>query len=242
MSVVFTCSIDDGHPFDMKMAELLDKHGLNGTFFIPIKNREAHPVMSPAQMRELASRFEVGSHTYDHCFLSSVGLAESHRQVTRGKQGLEEILGKKVAGFCYPGGKYRPADVAIVQSSGFRYARTTVNLCFDAGDNPFEMSTTVQFYPHPRSVYLRNFAKYGNWSRRRSGLRLALQHESWLDRLHALFDYAALHDRSFHMWCHSRDIDELDAWQHVDRFFAHVASKVAVQDRLNNAQLVARCF
>lgn len=242
MSVVFTCSIDDGHPSDMKMAELLDKNGLNGTFFIPIKNREAQPVMSPAQMRDLAGRFEVGSHTYDHCFLSSVGLTESHFQVTEGKRQLEQILGKNVAGFCYPGGKFRQADAAIVQSCGFRYARTTVNLCFDPGDNPFEMPTTVQFYPHQRSVYLRNFARYGNWSRRGNGLHLALRHESWLDRLYALFDYAALHDRSFHVWCHSRDIDELDAWHHVDHFFAHVATKVAVQDRLSNEQLAARCF
>jgi peptidoglycan/xylan/chitin deacetylase (PgdA/CDA1 family) len=242
MSVVFTCSIDDGHPSDMRMAELLHKHGLNGTFFIPVKNAEGHPVMKPAEIRSIAERFEIGSHTHDHCFLSSVDLAESHYQIAEGKRQLEDILGKKVSGFCYPGGKFRPADAAIVQSSGFSYARTTVNLCFDAGDNPFEMPTTVQFYPHSRNVYLRNFAKSGRWSQRRNGLRLAMQHENWLKRMYALFDYAALNDRLFHVWCHSKDIDDLGAWRHVDRFYAHVATRVACQDRIDNHELAARHF
>ncbi len=242
MSVSFTCSIDDGHPSDMKMAEILARHGLKGTFYIPIKNREGQPVMPPDQIRILAEQFEVGSHTYDHCFLSSVGLGESHYQVTEGKHQLEDILGHEVAGFCYPGGKFRQQDVAIVQSAGFKYARTTVNLCFDAGHKRFEMPTTVQLYPHSRSVYLRNYAKMGSWGQRRSGLQLALRHDDWIKRLYALFDHAALNDQSFHLWCHSHDIDNLKAWQEVNRFLEHVASRVAPENRLSNQELAEAAY
>ena len=242
MSVIFTCSIDDGHPSDMKMAELLDKHRLNGTFFIPIKNREGAPVMSAAQIRDLAGRFEVGSHTYDHCFLKSVDIAESHFQVTEGKKHLENILGRPVAGFCYPGGKYRAGDVEIVKAAGFKYARTTVNLCFDVGRKPFEMPTTVQIYPHARDVYFRNFTKSGDWLKRQNGLRITLSQKHWVRRLHELFDYAADHDGCFHLWGHSKDIDDLNAWADVDRFLASVADRVPFKNRLTNEQLAARYF
>lgn len=242
MSIVFTCSIDDGHPSDLKVAELLDKHGLNATFYIPINNEEGFPVMSPAQMRELGKRFEIGSHTYDHCFLKYVPLAEAHYQISAGKQRLEDILGREVSGFCYPGGAYRPGDAEMVRACGFRYARTTKNLCFDAGDRPFEMPTTLQLYPHDRAVYLRNYARFGNWRERRDALQLALHHKSWVDRLYALFDYAAVRGRAFHVWGHSRDIDQFDGWHELDRFLGHVAGAVRKPDRLTNEQMAARYY
>jgi peptidoglycan/xylan/chitin deacetylase (PgdA/CDA1 family) len=242
MSAVFTCSTDDGHPSDMKMAELLSKNGLNGTFFIPIKNREGLPVMSRAQIRDVGRQFEIGSHTYDHCYLKNVDLAEANRQITEGKTQLEDLLGKAIAGFCYPGGKYREAHAAMVQSAGFQYARTTMNLCFDAGHSRFEIPTTIQFYPHAKSVYLRNFVSAGSWPKRVSGLRLALQHDNWIERLYALFDYSCQQEGVFHMWAHSNDIDKLNAWSEVDRFFGYVAEKVTMQNRLNNQQLVSKEF
>lgn len=242
MGAVFTFSTDDGHPSDMKMAELLDKNGLNGTFYVPITNREALPVICQSQIRDIGRRFEIASHTYDHCYLKNVDLVEANRQITEGKNRLEELLGKPVAGFCYPGGSYREAHVELVQSAGFKYARTTMNLCFDAGFNRFEIPTTIQFYPHTKAVYFRNFFKAGRWNKRTGGLRLALQHTDWLERIYALFDYACKQESVFHLWAHSIDINRLNAWNDLDRFFAHVAQKVAVQNRLTNQQLVSKEF
>lgn len=198
--------------------------------------------MSASEIRDLSSRFEIGSHTYDHCFLKSVSLTESHYQVTEGKARLEDILGKQVTGFCYPGGKYRAADVEIVKASGFRYARTTVNLCFDAGNKPFEMPTTVQLYPHERNIYVRNFAKSGDWSNRQKGLFLAIQKKDWIKRLYALFDHAVDRNACFHLWWHSKDIDTHSVWNDLDEFLAYVSSKVAPHNRLTNEQLAARYF
>lgn len=242
MGTVFTCSIDDGHPSDMKMARLLDKHGMQGTFYIPIRNREGFAVMQPRQIRDLAQRFEVGSHTYDHCFLKYMELTDSHYQVTEGKKQLEDILGERVKGFCYPGGKYRPQDVEIVRAAGFRYARTTVNLCFDTGRKPYEMPTTCQIYPHQRGVYWRNFARAGDWKERHAGLRVAVRHEDWIQRLYALFDYACLHGRVFHLWGHSQDIDRFDAWEEMDSFLEYVSSRIPRHNRLSNAELAERYY
>ena len=175
MGVLFTCSIDDGHPSDLRMAELLGKHGLKGTFFIPLENREGLPVMSASQIRGIGREFEVGSHTYDHCYLNSVSELEATYQVNEGKKRLQEALGQKVEGFCYPGGKYLQKHVELVRAAGFSYARTTRNFCFDSGEKPFEIPTTIQFYPHSKSVYMRNFLSGGNWLTRLSGLNVVLR-------------------------------------------------------------------
>lgn len=242
MAIIFTCSIDDGHPSDLKMADLLKKHNLNGTFYIPIANREGLDVMTPPQMREVGQQFEIGSHTYDHCFLNSVGMTEAHFQVTEGKKILEDMLGNAVSGFCYPGGKYRRAHADLVERAGFNYARTTMNLCFDTGDNRFEMPTTCQFYPHPKSVYLRNFVRAGHWSKRHAGLALTFRTDGWVERLYKLFDYACANGSVFHMWSHSHDIDSLHAWRELDFFLAYASSIVPSHNRLNNQQLCSRFF
>jgi peptidoglycan/xylan/chitin deacetylase (PgdA/CDA1 family) len=240
--ILFTCSIDDGHPLDGKTAELLDKHGLKGTFFVPIKNREGVQVMSRERLRELSRRFEIGSHTYDHCYLRDLDIRRTYYQIAQGKQQLEDMLGLEVAGFCYPGGKYRQKDIELVRACGFRYARTTVNLFLDAGRSRFEMPTTLQFYPHKREVYLRNFIRSGHWIKRAGPLWLALQREGWIARLHALFDHACEQGGVFHLWGHSKQIEELQAWPHLDAFFAHVAQRVPGYGRLTNAELASRLY
>lgn len=113
-----------------------------------------------------------------------------------------------------------------------------MNLCFDTGNDPYEIPTTIQFYPHDPIVYIRNFAGSGKWHQRLNGLRIALRHENWISRLYALFDYACRHGRTFHLWGHSKQFEQLNAWNDLDDFLRHVAERVAVQDRLSNAQLV----
>jgi hypothetical protein len=242
MPVTFTCSVDDGHPSDIRIADMLNKHKLNATFYIPIKNKEGYPVMSHSKMRNIGESFEIGSHTFDHCFLNSVSMAQARYQIYEGKQKLEDILGRPVSGFCYPGGKYHKTHIDMVKRAGFKYARTTTNLCFDAGTNRFEIPTTCQFYPHAKSVYVRNFIKAMHWGERQAGLRAVLKEDNWMNRMVALFEHANQNDNIFHLWLHSHNLDDLDLWSDLDTFLAHVASKVLPEQRLTNVQLATRFF
>ncbi len=104
------------------------------------------------------------------------------------------------------------------------------------------MPTTIQFFPHDRNIYLRNFVKGGSWGKRQDALKVALKYDNWLDRLYALFDYSAERGSVFHLWGHSQDIDQFGAWEEFDRFLAYVAMQVARKNRLNNAQLAVRTF
>ena len=239
-TAVLSLSIDDGHPLDMRMAELLARHGVPGSFHVPVRNSEGQAVLSRAALRELSQNFEIGSHTLDHRFLAHLDLHEALRQITEGKRVLQDLLGKVVQGFCYPGGKYRALHCRMVEAAGFRYARTTRNLHLNVGHDPMEIPTTLQFYPHSRAVLMRNFLSQGQWRERRGVLDLLLREPHWLDRLRRLFAWVVRHGGVFHLWCHSLDIERLGLWQALDRFLAEAVEWIPPERRLTNLQLVTR--
>lgn len=242
MGYVFTCSIDDGHPADQRMADLLGHYGLPATFYLPIANCEGPPVMGAAQMREIDRNFEIGSHTHDHCFLSRLSDGDAQHQIRRGKRVLEDTLGHAVDGFCYPGGAYAGRHKVHVRLAGFRYARTTHNLFLSAGPNRYEMATTCQFYPHGRAVYLRNYLRGGGWLARRHGLEQVLRETDWERRLYGLLNAARQRQGVFHLWLHTQDVDQLNAWFQLEAFLAHAAAVTPVAARLTNGALAARFF
>ena len=164
--MLFTTSWDDGHPLDLRLAELLNRHGFRGTFYVPSRNREGRPVLPVSSLRQLDALGEVGSHTLDHCYLTTVNNATARRQIHDGRTTLENALGHSVSGFCYPGGRFRPEHRAMVKTAGFKYARTTKNCMLDVGVDCFERPTTLQFYPHSRVVYLLDWIRYRQWRQR----------------------------------------------------------------------------
>lgn len=240
--MIFSCSVDDGHPADLRMAHYLARHGIQATFYVPIHNMEGAPVLQGAQMRELAQAFEIGSHTHDHCFLSRLDDGQAQFQIAHGKSALEQILGRGVTGFCYPGGQYRPAHVKMVEAAGFDYARTIRNLHLGPGDGRFELATTCQFYAHGRAVYLRNFIRGAQWQRRAPLLWASLRQAEWQGRLHAMLEHAQVHGGVFHLWLHSIDIERMAAWEALDGFLRHAASLVPPGQRWTNAQLAGHYF
>lgn len=234
----FSMSIDDGHPLDLRMADLLYSHGIKATFYLPLENQEGAPVLSPAGMRQLTQTFEVGSHTRSHRFLNTLPGAEAWREIVDGKQQLQDQLGEEVKGFCYPGGRYQHLHTLQVRSAGFRYARTTQNLRIDVEFPAFEMPTTAQFYPHTRTVFFRNFISQRHWTKRRAALSASLTTDDWLMRLHALLDLSIERQGVFHLWCHSIDIEKLQLWNQLDTFLRRVADHMGPEQRVTNRDLL----
>ncbi len=234
----FSMSVDDGHPLDLRMADLLQSHDIKATFYLPLMNQEGAPVMSPASMRQLAQAFEVGSHTRSHRFLNTLTGAEAWQEIVDGKQQLQDQLGEVVEGFCYPGGRYQHLHKLQVRSAGFRYARTTQNLRIDLDFPVYEMPTTAQFYPHTRAVFLRNFVSQRRWVQRCAALQVSLKSSDWLARLYALLDLAIERRGVFHVWCHSIDIEKLQLWVQLDAFLRRVAEHIGAEQRVCNRDLL----
>lgn len=217
-------SWDDGHPSDIRLAELLSRFGLKGTFFLPLKNSEGRPVLSPEQIRHVARDFEIGGHTLDHIYLDRLGETEVHRQVVECRQRLEDITSKPVQGFCYPGGHVTEAALSAVKSAGFKYARTIENLRFDAGSDIYRMPTTIQFFPHPKYVYCSNYLRYGAYSARWPAFRSVLNARGFHERLRSLATECAHSGGVFHLWGHSWELDEFELWDELESFFSFLTS------------------
>ena len=220
--MIIVTSWDDGNPADMKIADLLERHGLNGTFFVCIKNKEGLPVLDKNDLRELDGRFEIGSHTFNHTRLNNIQNNFIDQEISDGKTGLEDILGHNVDGFCYPGGYITSYAMNSLRKNGVRYARTIENFCLDTGSNLYRVPTTMQIFPHKKQVYLKNFIKRGNLKRRWACFRHAMKGDSLWDALDLIAEDCCLRGGILHLWGHSWEIEQYNLWGELDAFFSRI--------------------
>lgn len=237
-SALFTLSIDDGHPLDLKIAELLKRYDIPATFYIPLHNSEGHPVLQTSALCELAKHFEIGSHTLNHKPLTYLTDKQAWEQITQGKQQLEDKIGYAIQGFSYPLGEHNPVHRKMVQTAGFHYARTTNNLHLQTGDDCYALPTSVQFFPHQRQVLLRNYFKQGQLSKRYPAFKICMSNACILDRVTRLFDYALYEHQVFHLWCHSLDIEKYNLWNMLDIVCRHIVEKTQPEQRVTNLKLI----
>ena len=231
----FTTSWDDGHPLDLRVAELLAKHRMSGTFYVPRRNLEGRSVLSKTELRTLAAQFEIGGHTFDHVRLDTVPASEVDQQVQRIKLAIENEIGNPVAGFCYPGGAHDSPIRESVKRAGFSYARTISNLHTDTPSDRFQIPTTLQLYPHHRYTYLKNFVRRGHWYKRSEMFAIAITSRGTEEALDRMLERATDLGGVFHLWGHSWEIEQLGLWSVLDRFLRDAAAVVAVKNRMSNA-------
>ena len=106
---LITTSWDDGYPDDFRIAELLDKYNIDGTFYIP-KTNEAWPVMPESDIQQLAERFEIGGHTIHHVPIRTTAESFFEEEIQGCYDWLTDLLGEKPDCFCFPRGEFnRPA-------------------------------------------------------------------------------------------------------------------------------------
>lgn len=113
-------TFDDGYLSDLVCADALAAHGLRGIFFISTANIGARGYLGAEDVRELdAMGMTIGSHSHEHARLTTVGFAEAAAQIVRSKAALEDILGKPVLDFAYPGGACTRRLTEAVRAAGF---------------------------------------------------------------------------------------------------------------------------
>ena len=235
----FTTSWDDGHPLDLRVAELLATYGFRGTFYVPRRNREGRSVLSRRELAVLGAQFEIGGHSYDHVRLTALPIAEAAQQVHAIKAALEDELGRSIAGFCYPGGEHDAAIRELVRTAGFHYARTIENLWLSGPTDPFQLPTTLQLYPHSRMTYVKNLARGGHFLARADGAEVVVRGGPLGDVLRALLDRALAAGGVFHLWGHSWELEEHGLWAELEAFLAYARDRVSPAQRVDNAALIA---
>jgi peptidoglycan/xylan/chitin deacetylase (PgdA/CDA1 family) len=216
---IITTSWDDGHVLDLKLADLLQKYGLKGTFYIAPEDREFTPTdrLTPNQIHALAQNFEVGAHTVTHPRLTQVPDAEAEREIRESKSLLETITGRPVTSFCYPAGAYSSGHVQMVKNAGFAYARTVERFKFALGSQPLTTPTSIHAYRHWSDLgRIAGFAHANPWLT----LRYLL---NWDLLAIAMFERTLRRGGVFHIWGHSWEIDRNGDWSRLERVFKHIS-------------------
>lgn len=222
--LVVTTSWDDGHPADLRIAALLAKYGIAGTFYVPNRNAEGRPVMEAGDVREVAGCFEIGGHGRDHVILPPLSREAASVQVVENKAWLEDVLGHDVKGFCYVQGRHSPMVASVVRAAGYSYARTATSFRRKPGRDPFLIPATIQLMPHSNASTIRHLLRRGP-SPERLGLALrAMRHGDLVRRIDNVIDACRAAPSLFHLWGHSWELEAYGLWPQFEDVLARLAS------------------
>lgn len=216
-----TTSWDDGHPLDVRLAEILHRHNLPATFYIP-RHCPPRQTMNESQIRELSQCFEIGAHTINHTFLTETTNDVAKREIIDSKKWVEETTGKTCRMFCPPAGKFEANHATWMSEAGYRGFRTVELLSLSQPwrrtGELLEMPTTIHAFPHGAKTYVKNAV------RRKSvgNLWRFIRHGSgdWTKTAARLLERAAKTGGHFHLWGHSWEIEETGQWKQAEQVLA----------------------
>jgi peptidoglycan-N-acetylglucosamine deacetylase len=232
-----TTSWDDGHPLDLRIAELLTKYRLPGTFYPPMTAENA--TMSAVQIRDLSRAFEIGAHTLHHVVLTSATEQQVWQEIAGAKSWIEDNTGQRCLMFCPPKGKYSGRHLTMVSKAGYLGLRSTELLSLDfprlrAGITV--LPTTIQAYPHNLLAVGRNAIKRGAFD----NLWRYIAHGGsvdWPALAQSLLRRALKRGGVFHLWGHSWELQETGQWQRLDEALRFVREFASHAPSLTNGQL-----
>src|SRR5262249_21697150 len=109
--------------------------------------------------------------------------------------------------------------------AGFEYARTVANLHATHGDDPFEMPTTVQLYPHRKSVYVKGFLRGPLVGRRARLFWTALASDDLVQRVERLIELCRSNGGVLRPWGHSWELEAFDLWSALETILRRLAAE-----------------
>jgi L-malate glycosyltransferase len=237
---LMTTSWDDGHPLDSRVAELLARYGLTGTFYVPRSSQNT--VMSALEIRELSGAFEIGGHTLEHVAIDRLSDSEATAQLSGSRDWIEQITGEICRVFCFPGGRFRKRQLRLVRSAGYRAART-VELLSTSKPHSVEglclIPTTVQVFPHGPYTYAKNALKRFSASAARCPCRSLLSRD-WPALARDLFLQTLKSGGVFHLWGHSWEVEETQQWQRLEDFLKFATAHLKTSRCVTNGDLCAQ--
>jgi len=198
-----TLSYDDGVEQDVRLIDIMNQHGLKGTFninsglFAPeghvYPKGQVHRRMSLSMARELYlhSGHEVAVHGLVHAQLPELPVPMMVHEVKKDRENLEKEFGGLIRGMAYAFGSYNDQVVNVLENCGIAYCRT--------------VQSTHQF-SIPQ-----------DWLR----LHPTCHHKdeqltTLCDRF--LEDSAASVSKLFYLWGHAYEFEGADNWHVIEEF------------------------
>jgi peptidoglycan/xylan/chitin deacetylase (PgdA/CDA1 family) len=239
---VVTTSWDDGHPMDKKLCSLLKTYDIKGTIYYPLEYPE-YDILNYDEIKELSNFFEIGSHTYSHKILPQLSEEEIMIELLTSKEKLEEIVSNEIISFCYPDGKYNQKVIDCVKKSGYVGARTTSLFRTHIMD-PYLMGTTLQAVDR---ILLSKGKQLITSDDRGLGNHLLSSgniFKNWASLAISSFDYVLKNGGIWHLWGHSKEIEDNDDWEQLDLVLNYVSKhgKANNVEFLTNGEILTQLF
>jgi peptidoglycan/xylan/chitin deacetylase (PgdA/CDA1 family) len=236
--VFVTTSWDDDDRSGLKVAELLSRHRLRGTFYVPTGKLGSDSLFTAEDLRALSAvGFEIGAHTVSHAILTGLGPQELTREISECKKVLQQIVGTEIIMFCYPKGRFNAEVVHAVQHAGYRGARGTQMLASNNAFHRFAIPTTVQAFPHRRSNYVRNLVRLGAVRALLESVPDLVRFQDWLGLGKARFDRVLRDGGVWHLYGHPWEIEKLGLWAQLEEILEYVSNRTGVL-YVTNGQLL----
>ena len=211
---------------------MLKEHGLRATFYVAPENQEfaKQNLLTLPEIKDISHDFEIGAHSMTHRRLPTISEQEAEREIIESKAVLEQVTGKEIKVFCYPGGAYTKLHVQLVKDAGYRYARTVSRYEFTV-DDPYQAGTSLHVYNHRFDLWqTARFAKF-------RPIRV-LRCLEWDALAQAMFDHVIKEGGIYHIWGHSWEIDEHNDWERLENVFRYISAHPKV-NYVTNGELEA---
>ena len=205
-----TLSYDDGVEQDIRLMEILDRHGIKATFNLNsgVYAREGkvyeagtiHRRLSESAVTKVYSNpnHEVAVHSLTHPHLEVMSPAAIAYETIKDRENLEAQFGTIVRGMAYPFGTFNDTVVEALKSCGIVYARTTVSTeKFSLPSDWLRLPATC----HHKNPQLMTLA------------------ESFVTK--KVRDNPIL----FYLWGHSYEFEADDNWNVIEEFAAYMSGR-----------------
>jgi hypothetical protein len=233
-----TTSWDDGHPLDLRVAELLAKYGLRGTFYVPMSAESVR--MTLPQLRELSENFEVGAHTLHHIDLTAATEQHAWQEIADSRAWIENSTGQSCSMFCPPCGRFYYHHLELIRKAGFSGCRVGELLSLDYPRPKTGLKllpTTVQAHPHRLMAYVRNVCRRVAF--RNLWLYLTRGRTTdWTRLARSLLTRALECGGVFHLWGHSWEVEQSGQWQQLEEVLRFLGEHASQTPALSNGQLL----
>ncbi len=205
-----TLSYDDGVEQDIRLVEIMKKHGLKGTFNLNSELWAAEGTVYPkgqvhrrmtlkaAQELFVNSGMEVAVHGVTHPFLEQLPENICTYEVLQDRINLERDFGGIIRGMAYPFGTYSDSVVETLEKCGIAYSRTTKSTeKFDVPTDWLRMPATCH-HSNPRLMELaENFLVTARWPK----------------------------PKLFYLWGHSYEFEQNDNWHVIEEFAEYMGGR-----------------
>lgn len=226
--LLFTTSWDDGSVLDLRIADMLERYGMIGTFYIPRLFEDRREKVSAygrrltdGEIQTLSKSHEVGGHSVSHRRLIGLTPEEARSEIEGSHSFLMDVTGTPPSMFAFVGGAYDDRLVDIVKEAGFLGARTTRKPVIGKPSG-FLMDTTVICQPFP---FRKKDARYYYWRRLLDPMAAYEPTQfaaSWFGLAKRLFGRARRRGNYFHLYGHSWELEKYGMWEELEKFLSFV--------------------